>query len=772
MQDYERKLYELLPALYRERDAKEGEPLAALMRILGSQADLLERDVRQLWDDFFIETCRDWVVPYIGDLVGNRLLFDSARLPVDRVAQALFMEPTPALRGPDLRPPIAIRTRADVGKTISFRRRKGTLPMLEEMARDVTGWPTHAVEMFELLGWNQHLEHHRPQAQWADLRSAERNERVDGAFDALSHTVDVRRIAQDEGWHNIPNVGFFLFRLQAYELEMVPARQASAPWRYHMSPLGNPAPLFRRRRREADVDGLATELHVPGPIRRAFFFEDLRRFRAAAVPRRHFTDLYGAPDPVPPPPLPPNQQLQLHGEASFFVLIDGVAVLPDQAVAPFSPQIVCRRLDPWPAARPLGRLVAVDVSNGRLALGADWGNVERVDVFLHHGFPADIGGGTYPRHPWLVRPELYPLELLVQESGATAGSFTSVVDALAEWLAQGRPDCLIHVLDSRTYDLPGVVTLANTSSLAIEAADGQRPLLRTVNAGLEIGASPPADPNDRQRGELTLGGVVVEGHLHVTGDLARLRLLHCTLVPGRRLDEDGNPATTDASLIVEAGPPAARINERLRVELAATISGPLRVPQHAAGIWILDGIVDGLGEAATAIETINGDPGPDLHLERATVFGHIACRLLEMSESIATGRIEVLRTQAGCVRFSYVTPDSHTPRRFRCQPDLAKKLAVERAQARNPATPAAVLDQIRAFEEARVVPAFVAIRYGEPPYFQLRLSAPLEIREGAEDGSEMGVYSQLKQPQREDNLRLRLEEYFPVGLEAGILYAT
>lgn len=766
MQDYIQKLYELLPALYRERDAKEGEPLAALMRILGSQAGLLEADIRRLWDDYFIETCQDWVVPYIGDLVSNRLLFDAARLPPDRLAQALF----PDLRGPDLRPPIAIRTRADVAKTISFRRRKGTLPMLEEMARDVTGWPAHAVEMFELLGWNQYLEHHRPQAQWAELRSAERNERVDGAFDAFSHTADVRKIAQDEGWHNIPNLGFFLFRLQAYELERVPARQATEPWQYHMSPLGNPTPLFRRWRREGDVDGLATELHVPGPIRRAFFFEDLRRFRAAPVPRRHFTDLYGAPDPVPPPA--PLLEIALHPEASFFVLIDGEAVLPDQGVAPFDEQIVCRRLDPWPATRPAGRIVGVDVANGRLALGTDWGDVETVDVFFHYGFPADIGGGTYPRHPWLVRPELYELELSVQESGVTPGSFTSVADALAEWVVQGRPDCVIHLLDSRTYVLPAVIALAATSSLVIEAADGQRPLLQTVPAGLEIDSLPPANPDDPRRGELTLGGVVVEGHLHVTGDLARLRLLHCTLVPGRRLTEDGEPATNEPSLIVEGGAPDDLINERLRIELAATLTGPIQVPEHAVGIWVLDGIVDGLGESAPAIEAEGGDPGPDLHLERATVFGTIACRLLEMSESIATGRIEVVRTQSGCVRFSYVTPDSHTPRRFRCQPDLAKKLAVERALEIDPATPAAILDQIRTFQEARVVPAFVATRYGEPPYFQLRLSAPIEIREGAEDGSEMGVYSHLKQPQREDNLRLRLEEYLPLGLEAGVIYST
>ena len=766
MQEYVERLYQLLPALYRERDAKEGEPLAALLRILGSQADVLERDIRQLGDDFFIETCRDWVVPYIGDLVSNRLLFDASRLPRNRLAEELF----PDLRGPDLRPPIAIRTRADVAKTISYRRRKGTLPMLEELARDVTGWPAHAVEMFELLGWNQHLEHIRPQAQWADVRTVDRNERVDGPFDEFSHSVDVRRIAQNEGWHNISNIGFFLFRLQAYGLERVPARPASAPWRFHMSPLGNPTPLFTRWRREGDVDGLATELHVPAPIRRAFFYEDLQRFRSLPQPRPHFTDLYGAPDPVPPPL--PLTEVGLHPESSFFLLIDGEAVLPDEGVIPFDPQIICRRLDPWPAAQPAGRTVAVDVTNGRVALGDAWGAVDSVDAFFHYGFPANIGGGPYPRHAWLVQPELFDLELLVQESGATPSSFTSVTDAITDWENQGRPDAVIRILDSRTYELPAVLQLAYTSSLVLEAADGERPLLQTVAGGLDVQTLPPLVPDDPAQAELTLSGVVVEGHVHVTGDLGRFRLLHATLVPGRRLDEDGGPQSLEHSLIADAGPAADPVNQRLRIEMSSSITGPIEAPAHAAGVWVLDGIVDGLAEGAVAFSAAAGEPGPNLCLERATVFGEIRCRELEMSESIATEIITAVRTQAGCVRFSYVSPGSQTPRRYRCQPDLGKKQAVDRALEIDPNTPAAVLAQIRAFQEARIVPSFGATRYGEPPYFQLRLSAPLEIRRGAEDGSEMGVYSQLKQPQREDNLRLRLEEYLPFGLEPGVIYTT
>jgi len=36
----------------------------------------------------------------------------------------------------------------------------------------------------------------------------------------------------------------------------------------------------------------------------------------------------------------------------------------------------------------------------------------------------------------------------------------------------------------------------------------------------------------------------------------------------------------------------------------------------------------------------------------------------------------------------------------------------------------------------------------------------------------MGAFSHVKQPQRESNLRIRLDEYLPFGLQAGILYVT
>ena len=47
-----------------------------------------------------------------------------------------------------------------------------------------------------------------------------------------------------------------------------------------------------------------------------------------------------------------------------------------------------------------------------------------------------------------------------------------------------------------------------------------------------------------------------------------------------------------------------------------------------------------------------------------------------------------------------------------------------------------------------------------------------EIKRGADDELEMGVFHDLCQPQRAANLRARLDEYTPAGMGAAIIYAS
>ncbi len=742
------RLYELMPAVYRERDAQQGFPLRDLLRLVSEQADIVHADIQLLWDNFFIETCQRWAVPYIGDLVGNDLLHDAQNLRAPDTARTFF----PDLAGPNLRPRSAIRTRADVAKTIYYRRRKGTLPMLEELARDVTGWAAHAVEFFESLVWSQNLDHLRPLSTGCpDLRDPEPVDRIGGPFDRLSHTVDVRAPRQDEGWDGIRNIGFFLWRLRSYPAENVAARMGAQTWQYHFNPLGNPAPLFSRLRREGDEAGLATELHVPGPIRPAAFYKDLSPLESATPPLPDFTDLYGLFEPFPGSGIDPNP------DASLVVIRDGVPVPPGQ--------VRCRDLETF--SQPTGNLVAIDVRRGRMAFGTTFVPAEGVDVFYHYGFSADLGGGPYPRGPWLVDPDLdpAPVRLNVRENGV-APDFSTLDGAVGAWVALGRPDAVITILDNRSHSLASPLSLADDSYLVIEAADRKRPHVVPAGGELQITGSHPG-------AELTLSGLLVEGGLHVTGEARRLRLLHSTLVPGRALREDGSASTSLPSVEVDAKDAAGdRINAAFRLEMAFSITGPLRVPHDADRIVLLDSIVDGLGGTAIAATDTDDQPGAPGTLERVTVLGRSFFRKIPLaSEVIFTEPVTSEQRQDGCVRFSFVPEPSVTPRRHRCQPDQEIAVEIEKAERSGPLAPAqraAIAAQVR----ARLVPSFGSVHYGAPEYAQLRLGCPIEIRAGAEDGSEMGAFCHLKQPQRETNLRIRLEEYLPFGLEPGVIYVT
>ena len=109
------------------------------------------------------------------------------------------------------------------------------------------------------------------------------------------------------------------------------------------------------------------------------------------------------------------------------------------------------------------------------------------------------------------------------------------------------------------------------------------------------------------------------------------------------------------------------------------------------------------------------------------------------------------------------------PPRYNCQPDLVE--APVRAGL-SPGLPVEAIEQALAPERLRVRPQFNSTRYGTPTYGQLAHTCAGEIKRGADDESEMGVFHDLFQPQREANLRARLDEYIPAGADIGIIYAS
>ena len=74
--------------------------------------------------------------------------------------------------------------------------------------------------------------------------------------------------------------------------------------------------------------------------------------------------------------------------------------------------------------------------------------------------------------------------------------------------------------------------------------------------------------------------------------------------------------------------------------------------------------------------------------------------------------------------------------------------------------------------QAWLLPAFTSRTPGQPGYLQLADAAPDQIRFGAAEEDEMGVFYGLFSARRESNLSYRLNEYLRIRLEAGIIHAT
>ncbi|HYU86818.1 MAG TPA: hypothetical protein VEK80_18580, partial [Kribbellaceae bacterium] len=264
------RLNELLPVIHRLRDSAQGEPLRALLEVIAEQVGVVEDDIGRLYDNWFVETCEDWVLPYLGDLIGYQPLHEPGE--------------TGSVRARDRALNRVLTPRSDLANTIRDRRRKGTLALLEQLAADVAGWPARAVELYvqlavtqpvKLLGQETAANRRRLQrGRLVDLRAGDALDRLDGAFDELAHTVSVGRITSTRTVrrHNLPSIGLFVWRLRDFPISGAPAFCVDrARNRYTFSILGNDTPLVTRPIAEPEPTHIADEMNVPAFIRRRAF---------------------------------------------------------------------------------------------------------------------------------------------------------------------------------------------------------------------------------------------------------------------------------------------------------------------------------------------------------------------------------------------------------------------------------------------------------------------------------------------------------------------
>ncbi|MBW6435148.1 hypothetical protein KZ829_15515 [Actinoplanes hulinensis] len=667
-------------------DEEAGDHLRGLLAAIEEQIDRVRDATARQYEDWFVETADARALPLIGDLVGYRPLAG-----YQRILSEGLRDGGPAAES-IRRLAEALAPRRDVANTVGYRRRKGTLSLLEELAESAAGWPARAVETSRLLAHTQPVRLYgaatartdtvrASRGRLADLRDGSTLDLTGTAFQTAARTFDVRR----------PGVELYVWRQKAYPVTDAPAyRVEGARDLFTFDVLGADTALVTKPEPEPSTTHLATVDNVPARLRRRLFADRL-------------ADFYG-----------PGKS---------------VAIRRGDRLVPVS-DIVVADLSGW-RYEPRRDRVAVDPELGRIAFSPRADLDEGVRVTYHYAFSDDLGGGEYPRdlstpgHVYRVGP---------------GHPYRRIADAHREWRADRPADAVIEITDSGAYQEELAFQLDDGQRLTLRAADGARPVLRLLDwSSDQPDALVIEAGEDCRESSMTLDGLVIAGRgIRAGGPLAALTLRHCTLVP------DGE----EPSLFLERATTAVHIER--------SVLGPIVVLADEVGtdpapIHLRDSILDATGHDRPALGAPDGRHAHAvLHAERVTVVGEARVHAVETAaDSIFTGIVNVARRQRGTLRFCYVPPGSRTPRRFRCQPDLAGPDAA-----------------------TRVWPLFDSLEHGAPDYGRLATRCPAEIARGAEDGSEMGVFHDLYQPQREDNLRARLAEYTPAGTRAAISFVS
>jgi hypothetical protein len=678
------KLWNMIPAIYRYEDARINlpfntgsassyGPLQELVKILSKQAAELRRSHDRLWEDQFIEFCNDWAIPYIGDLLGTRLvsvLNNRAR-------------------------------RVDVAKTIYYRRRKGTLRVLEELISDVTNWEGTVVENFRRLARMRHLidphpEHFKgrisstPPGGLANLRKIEMHDLCRTAFDEFHYTPDVRGFDGLKGRYAISKLAFHVYSLKVFLVENAnPYKFSQAePYGvkniYSFDPSGRQIPLFRSRNRSQDskkwLDSrketgenwnsweLAQEWELPDKIRCGLLNTIIEKDR-----------------------LPLSLWLQVTGKP--FNPVAGDVSNKDQLAT--------------------NNDVLIDPEKGLFTFKTAVKKAKQVSYC--YGFSGDIGAGTYDRRGVLnhMIRRFKCLEVFqnVEPESIKDGENVLKIPAL------GKAN-ILEIPDSATYPL--AKEIKNVENVIIRSTNKCRPYIK-LDSSLII------NTNGNKNSVVILDGLWIGSERNLSlvlkGNYECVILKHCTIDPGGKYAGANNPPTYIPAIpLVVKG-----YVEKLIVEDA--IIGPLRTEDQGfiEELHISDSIVQGKGDA------INLSDGT-VCLKATTVLGGIRVHQLYATDSIINGIVQVTNIQNGCFRFSAAEKGSVVPKPYRY------------------------------FEIPSGTAIFESIEFGAPEFARLKYTISDQVLKGAENNLEMGAFNKLLNPVKLDSLSAKVNEYMPFGL--------
>lgn len=731
-------MYELLPAYIRLRDSQASGALRELLSIFEQQAGELRADLARMYDGWFIETCDEWLIPYIGDLVGAP--------PAPTPPAALAGRRERRVRG-------VLSARRATANAIAHGRRKGTAWILEELAADLAHWPACAVEFYRRLAITAHLDHlHAAPPALADLRGGVT--RLDQLlpFESGAHLADVRRIASDcsPGAYNIANLGLFVWRERRYPVTATPAycREDVGRHCFTFSALGIDTQLLRRPVPESERSSLAAAENLPLPLSRwaLEWNPNADATSASADP-----SLYGA-------------------DRSLLIEVADWPRRGEQGVS--AAQVIPADLSDWGYKVPRDH-VAVDPVLGRVAFNPSQAPREDVRVSYGYGFAADLGGGEYDRGEIAMPRAVETFSVWTRKDRPQGeNDFGSIRAALAEWRRRRqlpdetkRPPAALRVelMESGVYSGRFDVDAERGETIAIAAAPRTRPIIwladeasgrmdtidirggagsRVVLDGLLI-AGRAVEVNELRSREEPERDTPGEGTEHEHRGFCEVLIHHSTLVPGSSLHPNCEPRRpAEPSIVLRDTAVELRVESSI-VGAIVVIAEQERVIHGR--IAICDSIVDATSESRAAIAAPGGRLArTELGVWRSTIMGTVNVHVLrEAEDSVFAGVVTVARRQVGCMRFCYVHPPSRTPRRYRCQPDGND-----------------------------VVPHFRSRRYGTSDYLRLTSCTPPQITRGAHDGAGMGVYHDLFEPQRFALLRDRLQEFVPASCDAAVVFVT
>lgn len=745
-------LYSLLPAVYKQQDlASQNDPslsppLQAMFSILQQEFENIQGQIDTAYNNCFIETCESWAEAYIATLLGIQDLDGDNILATQR---------------------------ARIANTIRYRRHKGQQGVLERIISDVTGWSTSILEYMPLLGATQYLQHIRDhQSKTMDIRNVYGVSTLSTPFEINAHRVDVRSYPTYPAKFNINQVGLFIWRLASYPV--IDAQAYAMPGMnngYTFNPIGLDTQLFNASQPPTDLTQIATESSLPVAIRPSAFAQDL-----STNANQNNCVYYGHSSKV--------------NQISITVVMNG------QNYPLMANQIVAADLSNWQTNQPIlsEKQAAIDVQLGRFLLGSGYTDADQVNVNYNYGFsaPAPIdgesgggmGAGHYDRGQTLetVSSENTIFVPTAPPNISNPIIKTTLSEAVNYW--QNNPSLsIIQIQDDGTYLMDENLILSNASenntrSCTIQAANNTRPCLQMqVNTSIQL----ESNSNEETPLIVKLNGLLINGTINTTqqnsqstlielGENVVLTVEHCTLVPQFIEPTPENHLIQRKNVISLHSQ-----NNNTQLQISHSITGALCLPEQM-NVSINDSVIDdqdnGVALAAGQTYSSNGmvdtGPGPMTSIQRCTLFGkmHVA-EINLLSESIVTGTVIADRSQDGIVRFSYLPMDSHTPPRYLCQPDTDLN-SVQLTYHTEPKAHKRLLEDT----ESTLAPQFTSTRYNDPGYAQLNVNVSQSIATGAANGSEMGCFQSLNQPEYQAQLQALLDEYLPLGLITSLFYVT